>query len=278
MNPNPALTAFTPVMTATTVRQTARPAHTSPPMANNMAALLHSDGIPPLRPIDHEELVYLAALWDEPMVYITQFAQALDSVPAAYFLSHYIDRLHAHEWTPLNNDIVGKETGLSVKRWRHVREILMDAGVLLNRRELSASLYQIDEAKLESLLRANSSLNLLDTAAPPLSVNRLYLRSLMALGLSFQACLLLALVQAHSPHTPFEQRTAHSDWITLPEAVVMQHTHLRAHEQRRAIQALQDCGVLEHRFYGFPRRRQCRYSLQRLAELTTDYMQQIQAA
>ena len=46
---------------------------------------------------DNRDTAYLAALWEEPVTYVVQFAQALDSVTAGYFLSCYVARYRLGE-------------------------------------------------------------------------------------------------------------------------------------------------------------------------------------
>ena len=63
--------------------------------------------------------------------------------------------------------------------------------------------------------------------------------------------------------------------MPLPEQVVTERTFLSRTEQRRAAEDLRNIGVLETKYDGFPRIRHCRYSLQRLAELSDSYMQSL---
>ena len=150
---------------------------------------------------DNCDNAYLAALWEEPVTYVVQFTQALDSVTAGYFLSCYIALYQPGEWIALNEDIVRRETGLGSSSWYRVRHLLLDAGILVNERRLNVSLYCLDGEHLEGLLRRNSDLSLCAVAGPPVSLNRLHLKTLLYYGLSVKACLLLAAVQADTPHT-----------------------------------------------------------------------------
>ncbi len=229
----------------------------------------------PLPYLDSHDTAYLAALWEEPVTYVVQFAQALDSVTAGYFLSCYIARYRPDEWVALNEDIVRQETGLGRGRWYKVRDLLLEAGILANERNLNVSLYRLDGEKLEGLLRCRADVSLCAVAAPPVSLNRLHLKSLLYYGLSFKACLLLAAVQADTPHIALAERQDCSPWVTLPEQAVVERTALSRREQRRAAEALCGIGVLETKYDGFPRTRHCRYSLRRLAELGDGYMQSL---
>lgn len=220
-----------------------------------------------------DDTAYLAALWDEPVVYVTQFAQALNSVTAGYFLSCYVGLYDHDEWAALNEGIVHKQTGLGRGRWYAVRDTLLTAGVLENRRDTGVSLYRLNGECLEKMVRNNAALRLSDIASPPVSLNRLHLRTLLHFGLSFKAALYLAVVQSETPHRSLSGRETWSDWVLLPEKNVSERSFLSKAEQRRAGEALCGIGVLEYGYGGFPRMRRCRYSLNRLAVLTTAYMQ-----
>ena len=237
------------------------------------AALLHTADMVVPDTYIADDTAYLAALWDEPVVYVTQFAQALNSVTAGYFLSCYVSLYGHDEWAALNEDIVHKQTGLGRGRWYAVRDTLLTAGVLENRRDTGVSLYRLNGECLEKMVRNNAALRLSDIASPPVSLNRLNLRTLLHVGLSFKAALYLAVVQSETPHRSLSGRETWSDWVLLPEKNVSERSFLSKAEQRRAGEALCGIGVLEYGYGGFPRMRRCRYSLNRLAVLTTAYMQ-----
>ena len=237
------------------------------------AALLHTADMVVPDTYIADDTAYLAALWDEPVVYVTQFAQALNSVTAGYFLSCYVGLYDHDEWAALNEGIVHKQTGLGRGRWYAVRDTLLTAGVLENRRDTGVSLYRLNGECLEKMVRNNAALRLSDIASPPVSLNRLHLRTLLHFGLSFKAALYLAVVQSGTPHRSLSGRETWSDWVLLPEKNVSERSFLSKAEQRRAGEALCGIGVLEYGYGGFPRMRRCRYSLNRLAVLTTAYMQ-----
>ena len=237
------------------------------------AALLHTADMVVPDTYIADDTAYLAALWDEPVVYVTQFAQALNSVTAGYFLSCYVGLYDHDEWAALNEGIVHKQTGLGRGRWYAVRDTLLTAGVLENRRDTGVSLYRLNGECLEKMVRNNAALRLSDIASPPVSLNRLHLRTLLHFGLSFKAALYLAVVQSETPHRSLSGRETWSDWVLLPEKNVSERSFLSKAEQRRAGEALCGIGVLEYGYGGFPRMRRCRYSLNRLAALTTAYMQ-----
>lgn len=237
------------------------------------AALLHTADMVVPDTYIADDTAYLAALWDEPVVYVTQFAQALNSVTAGYFLSCYVGLYDHDEWAALNEGIVHKQTGLGRSRWYAVRDTLLTAGVLENRRDTGVSLYRLNGECLEKMVRNNAALRLSDIASPPVSLNRLHLRTLLHFGLSFKAALYLAVVQSETPHRSLSGRETWSDWVLLPEKNVSERSFLSKAEQRRAGEALCGIGVLEYGYGGFPRMRRCRYSLNRLAVLTTAYMQ-----
>ena len=237
------------------------------------AALLHTVDMTIADTYAEDDTAYLAALWDEPVVYVTQFAQALNSVTAGYFLSCYVSLYGHDEWVALNEDIIHKQTGLGRGRWYAVRDTLLTAGVLENQRDTGVSLYRLNGECLEKMVRNNAALRLSDIASPPVSLNRLHLRTLLHFGLSFKAALYLAVVQSETPHRSLSGRETWSDWVLLPEKNVSERSFLSKAEQRRAGEALCGIGVLEYGYGGFPRMRRCRYSLNRLAVLTTAYMQ-----
>ena len=164
------------------------------------AALLHTVDMTITDTYAEDDTAYLAALWDEPVVYVTQFAQALNSVTAGYFLSCYVGLYDHDEWAALNEGIVHKQTGLGRGRWYAVRDTLLAAGVLENRRDTGVSLYRLNGERLEGMVRGKASLLLADIASPPISLNRLHLRTLLHFGLSFKAALYLAVVQSETPH------------------------------------------------------------------------------
>ncbi|ASK28204.1 hypothetical protein BG910_11095 [Neisseria chenwenguii] len=237
---------------------------------NLREGLLHHPGMVQQEASD---TAYLAALWDEPVSYVVQFAQALDSVTAGYFLSCYVTRYGEGEWAAFNEHTAAAETGLGRGQWYAVRDRLLDKGVLMNDRNVRASLYCLNGAKLEAMMRRHSNLSLTAVTAPPLSINRLHLRTLLHYGLSVKACLYLAVIQSETPHTDFAKRSSFSDWILLPEKTVTERSYLSKREQQNASEALRTAGLIENEYRGFPRMRYCRYSLKRLAELTDGYMQ-----
>lgn len=223
--------------------------------------------------VPDQDTAYLAALWDEPVSYVVQFAQALDSVTAGYFLSCYLARYDEGEWAALNEHIVATETGLGRGQWYTVRDRLLDKGVLINDRNVRTSLYCLNGGKLETMMRQHSSLSLTAVTTPPLSINRLHLRALLHYGLSVKSCLYLAVLQSETPHTAFTERDNFSSWVLLPEKTMTERSYLSKREQQNASTALCNAGLLENEYRGFPRMRYCRYSLKRLAELTEGYMQ-----
>ncbi|UOO87668.1 hypothetical protein [Neisseria arctica] len=214
----------------------------------------------------------LATLWEEPITYVKQFAEALQCVNLGYFISYLTQKIMPGEWIKLNDKVVSGETGLSPKQWRIIRDRLLSRELLLNRRTSAGSEFTLNDELLEELIRQHSDITPAGMFAAPLTINRLHLKALTAAGLSFKAVLLLSLIQQETPHKALGQRGELSDWITLSEKQVSILTCLTYAEQKSALEDLASMGIVEYDTIGFPAARHCRYSLKRLAEITASYL------
>ncbi|WP_274572457.1 hypothetical protein [Neisseria leonii] len=220
------------------------------------------------------ELAALTALWDEPVSYVKQYAEALKSVKLGYFVSYFSQKCLPGEWQPLNDHIIWEDLGLSAKQWRSVREDLMQRQLLLNRRTVfpTGSLFTLNDSLLEKLITEHSDLSVSAVTAPPITLNRLHIKVLSYLGLPFTAILWLALLQSKCRHQALSEWGDFSEWVPMPTQEVFEHSHLSRREQDSALLALQSFGLAESGRYGSPATRHCRYSLKRLAELSSAYL------
>lgn len=223
---------------------------------------------------DMQALNGLAALWDEPLTYVRQFVEALDSVADGYFLSYFAQKCMPEEWLPLNNEIVWQEAGLTPKQWRRIRLSLIEKGLLLNRRTVSptGSLFTLNDLLLEKMIKERADKGLISMTASPVSINKLHLQTLAALGCSIKLIIYLSFLQNKTEYQELSQRGDWSLWTEMPEQTVSDGSYLSRREQETAIKQLTDFGVLESRITGLPAMRSCRYSLKRLGDLTLGFM------
>lgn len=224
-----------------------------------------------LEVIDEIQLSALAALWNEPLIFVKQFAEALNSVTAGYFLSYFTDKCQPDEWVALNDYIIKNESGLSSKQWRPVAKRLRNAGILLNKRITYASLYSINEHKLNDLIKQHSDTHLL-SMAQPMSLNRLHTYALLNLGLSFKACLLLAYMQQECAYIQIEERQEYSPFVLLSDDVIKQNLVLSNREVKSAINALELINIVHIDYRGFPRMRYGRFNLRELGIVASNFL------
>lgn len=216
----------------------------------------------------------LAALWDEPATYVKQFAEAMQSVTQGYFLSYFTEKCMPGEWVSLNNDIVFDEAGLTPKQWRNIRQQLMGKGLLLNKRTVfpTDSLFTLDDLLLERTIREHSTRNITAIGCPPVSINKLHLKTLASLGLSFKSVLYLSFLQNETEYVAFQNRGEWSPWTYLAEGHVTEMTRLSRRQQETAIAELGKIGLIEVKLEGMPATRSGRYSLKVLGALTAQYL------
>lgn len=215
----------------------------------------------------------LAALWDEPFSYVKQYAEALNSVTQGYFISYFTQNCLPGEWLPLNSQTVQRDTGLTDKQWRSVRNRLMQRGLLLNKRQAGISLYTLDDDRLEHLIKQHSDLSITSMTMPAVSINKLHLRSLTGIGISIKSVIMLGYLQSATPYQPMHKRGEFSDWIAVPETEVYANIFLTRREQDTAIAELVNYGVVEKEVSGYPAVRCCRYSLRALANMTEHFLE-----
>lgn len=217
----------------------------------------------------------LVALWEEPATYVRQFAQAVGSVSEGYFLSWFVEKCLPGEWVSLNNDLLFNEAGITAKQWRNIRSSLLQKGVLLNRRTVAPteSQFTLNDALFEELVRKHSeSTDVLDMVAPPISINKLHLKTLADRGLSFVSVLYLSFLQSEAEYQDLSKRGDWSPWTHAAEKHVFHLTMLSRRQQERAIAELTSFGLIESCVDGMPAARRCRYSLKMLADLTSEYL------
>ncbi|EMT5961256.1 TPA: hypothetical protein AABV09_000194 [Neisseria gonorrhoeae] len=202
----------------------------------------------------------LVALWEEPATYVRQFAQAVGSVSEGYFLSWFVEKCLPGEWVSLNNDLLFNEAGITAKQWRNIRNSLLQKGILLNRRTV---------APTESQFTLNDALYMV---SPPISINKLHLKTLADRGLAFVSILYLSFLQSEAEYQDLSKRGDWSPWTHAAEKHVFYSTMLSRRQQERAIAELTSFGLIESCVDGMPAARRCRYSLKMLADLTSEYL------
>lgn len=215
-----------------------------------------------------------AALWDEPLSYVRQYTQALGSVIEGYFVSYFSQKCMPDEWLPLNSHIVWQEAGLTDKQWRSVRNKLIEKGLLLNRRTVfpTGSLFTLNDQMLENMVRERADTGISAIAVPPVSINKLHLQTLSALDCSIKSVLYLSFLQNETEYQAIEERGDWSLWTCVAEQYVHEHCCLSRREQESAIRELSNLGLIECRLEGTPATRYARYSLKRLGELSTAFL------
>ncbi|EPI7546700.1 hypothetical protein ACOKJV_000189, partial [Neisseria gonorrhoeae] len=144
----------------------------------------------------------LVALWEEPATYVRQFAQAVGSVSEGYFLSWFVEKCLPGEWVSLNNDLLFNEAGITAKQWRNIRNSLLQKGILLNRRTVAPteSQFTLNDALFEDLVSKHGKSDVLDMVSPPISINKLHLKTLADRGLAFVSILYLSFLQSEAEY------------------------------------------------------------------------------
>lgn len=216
----------------------------------------------------------LAALWEEPATYVRQFAQAVGSVSEGYFLSWFVEKCQPGEWVSLNNDLLFNEAGITAKQWRNIRNSLLQKGILLNRRTVAPteSQFTLNDALFENLVSKHGKSDVLDMVSPPISINKLHLKTLADRGLDFVSILYLSFLQSEAEYQELGKRGDWSPWTHAAEKHVFYSTMLSRRQQERAIAELSSLGLIESCVDGMPAARRCRYSLKMLADLTSEYL------
>lgn len=216
----------------------------------------------------------LAALWEEPATYVRQFAQAVGSVSEGYFLSWFVEKCQPGEWVSLNNDLLFNEAGITAKQWRNIRNSLLQKGILLNRRTVAPteSQFTLNDALFGNLVSKHGKSDVLDMVSPPISINKLHLKTLADRGLDFVSILYLSFLQSEAEYQELGKRGDWSPWTHAAEKHVFYSTMLSRRQQERAIAELSSLGLIESCVDGMPAARRCRYSLKMLADLTSEYL------
>ena len=216
----------------------------------------------------------LGALWEEPATYVRQFAQAVGSVSEGYFLSWFVEKCLPGEWVSLNNDLLFNEAGITAKQWRNIRNSLLQKGILLNRRTVAPteSQFTLNDALFEDLVSKHGKSDVLDMVSPPISINKLHLKTLADRGLDFVSILYLSFLQSEAEYQELGKRGDWSPWTHAAEKHVFYSTMLSRRQQERAIAELTSLGLIESCVDGMPAARRCRYSLKMLADLTSEYL------
>lgn len=235
----------------------------------------YETGFVPSKSIATENFIRsLGALWEEPATYVRQFAQAVGSVSEGYFLSWFVEKCQPGEWVSLNNDLLFNEAGITAKQWRNIRNSLLQKGILLNRRTVAPteSQFTLNDALFENLVSKHGKSDVLDMVSPPISINKLHLKTLADRGLDFVSILYLSFLQSEAEYQELGKRGDWSPWTHAAEKHVFYSTMLSRRQQERAIAELSSLGLIESCVDGMPAARRCRYSLKMLADLTSEYL------
>ena len=217
----------------------------------------------------------LAAVFDEPIIYISQYAQAVRSVTAGYLLSYLADVTRSGQWWAMSALTVQEAIGISKNQFLDARELLMDRKVLLNQRVGNnpvQSLYQLNDDVLDELMTKYAATQTADMVCPPLNIARLHARTLAWRRLTVKSTLLLAALQERAQFAPPAETTAESNWFDASQQFIELRTALKRAEQDTARQRLQREKFIEMRRYGFPAVSQYRISYARLGVLTAHYL------
>lgn len=205
----------------------------------------------------------------EPVPYIEAFARSFDCVNTGLFLSFFTECCGVGEWVELSDNIVLNHTGLSTKRWHNVRRKLLAQGVLQNKRlvQPTRSMFSLNDEVFEQIMRTHNRPNHVGLFAPPLSINRLQLLTLVHINLAVRDVIFLAAVQERVGFVEFHERNNQwTNWVFFSEAQMESMTYLNAYAQRSAIKVLTEIGVLDVK--NEASKRYFRYSIPQLGFLT----------
>lgn len=216
----------------------------------------------------------LAALWDEPITYVKQYAEALNDINQGYFISYFTDQCQPGQWLVLDDKKIYAEMGLTPKQWRKIKAELIQKELLVQRRldHSNKREYTLNDELLERLIKQHSDLSILSVIGAPISINRLHLKSIMDRKLSFKAVLLFSYIQNKLDYVPINKRQKLSKWIRLSEQTVFEDTFLGRKEIELAQNDLISSGLLEVSYSGFPRLKQCAINYEVVANITQQYL------
>lgn len=180
----------------------------------------------------------LALHFDLPISYIPQYAEALNSVLAGWFMSYFQAACEPYEEIVLNDSIVMEETCLSKSQWQKIRKDLLDQNILIQRKEGRKSYYSLNEDAIELALRGVNN-----HFAPVIDINRLHAKSLIHYGLSIKAVIINAyFIQMH-PALAMHERNDDGEPLELNIQALASDTFLSDSEVKSAINALKKHGI-----------------------------------
>lgn len=173
----------------------------------------------------------------EPVPYIEAFARSFDCVNTGLFLSFFTECCGVGEWVELSDNIVLNHTGLSTKRWHNVRRKLLAQGVLQNKRlvQPTRSMFSLNDEAFEQIMRTHNRPNHVGLFAPPLSINRLQLLTLVHINLAVRDVIFLVAMQERVGFVEFHERNNQwTNWVFFSEGQMESMTYLNAYAQRSA--------------------------------------------
>ena len=180
----------------------------------------------------------LALHFDLPISYIPQYAQALNSVLAGWFMSYFQAACPPYEEIVLNDNIVLDEICLSKSQWQKIRKDLLGQNILIQRKEGRKSYYSLNEDAIELALRGVSN-----HFAPVIDINRLHASTLIHNGLSLKVVILNAYFIQQHPFRALNERCDDGEPLAINLNEISQHTFLSVSEVKTALKHLQNHGI-----------------------------------
>ncbi|WP_434778490.1 hypothetical protein [Neisseria sp. Ec49-e6-T10] len=222
-----------------------------------------------------------AALFQQPIVYVKEYSKALGCNNAGFFLSYLISNTEPNQWFPLNANMIRIELGLTKAEYQSVRKKLLEQKVLKFKRSVkpvSQSLYCIDDDALDQLMLSNT-INSVDLATPPLSINKLQLQAIAKKKDSIKATLFMATIQELlSCVEQLPDREDFSKWVEVTSQYINVRTNLSRRDQEAAKSLLLKAHILEIKKEGFPAQTYYRLSYQQLAVLTATHWNKVRGS
>lgn len=220
--------------------------------------------------------VALSHLYDEPIIFVKPYAEALNNTNAGLMLSYLVNNTEPQEWMELNPKKCFNDIGLSKKEYELAREILRTYRVVDNKRTVAPtkSFYRVNERVLDKLILEKGKAGISSLTTRPISINRLHLRTITSIRHGNPSvALYLACIQELVPYRPIEERTEFTPWMPVTMEYITERSGLTRGNQESARKFLYENKILESKKEDFPANSYYRISNKVLGDLTAEYIQ-----
>lgn len=191
----------------------------------------------------------VAFLYQEPFLYQKDYAEITGSIPAAWFLSWFCPLCPPYEEMALSNDDICQSLCFTKTQWAKVRHLLMKQNILNYRTEKKQTFFSLNDDNVEWLLRhrkRDEKEDIINIFFPViLGVNRLHCASLIDLGVSLNAVILLAYLIDTLPAKPLNERETISTPILIQNDCITADTYLTQRQISVALNELNHISVVE---------------------------------